>query len=60
MLRRHCRSDQHRRVLACLLECRTKGTHWLEPLQLSKSVRRWHESCFVFWIVAVDNIYPNP
>lgn len=26
MLRQHCRSEQHRRVLACLLECRTKGS----------------------------------
>ncbi len=26
MLRHHCRSEQHRRVLACLLECRSKGT----------------------------------
>ena len=26
LLRRHCRSEQHKRVLACLLECRAKGT----------------------------------
>lgn len=25
MLRHHCRSEQHRRILSCLLECRTKG-----------------------------------
>jgi len=25
LLRHHCRSDQHRRILNCLLECRSKG-----------------------------------
>jgi len=25
LLRHHCRSEQHRRILSCLLECRSKG-----------------------------------
>lgn len=36
MLRNHCRSEQHKRVLACLLECRAKGSG-TNPVSVSTS-----------------------
>jgi len=40
LLRHHCRSDQHRRVLNCLLECRSKGAAGVTPSAASTTVTK--------------------